>query len=164
MKILVEEVSTGEFHECQISECDLSEMPLRKDGWQFTWRKLAKIEGAQFYKLTLKQTPQILEGVLMITLLNEEMIYMNNVEVAPHNYGRAGKYEGVAGSLIAFASLKSFEQGKGPYVGYLSFDSKTELIELYEQGYGATWAMGQKMFIDPGSGKSLMKRYLNIEL
>jgi hypothetical protein len=27
---------------------------------------LAKIEGAQFYKLTLKQTPQILEGVLMI--------------------------------------------------------------------------------------------------
>jgi hypothetical protein len=42
MKILVEEVSTGEFHECQISKCDLSEIPLQKDGWQFTYWQRSK--------------------------------------------------------------------------------------------------------------------------
>jgi hypothetical protein len=137
-------------------------MPLKKDGWQFTWKKLAKIEGAQFYKITLKDSPSKLEGLLMITLINDEMLYMNNLELAPHNYGSKGKYENVAGCLIAFACKKSFELGRGNYLGFLSFDSKTELISLYEEKYGAIWAMGQKMFIDPGQGRKLMEKYLNI--
>jgi hypothetical protein len=137
-------------------------MPLKKDGWQFTWKKLAKIEGAQFYKITLKDSPSKLEGLLMITLINDEMLYMNNLELAPHNYGSKGKYENVAGCLIAFACKKSFELGRGNYLGFLSFDSKTELISLYEEKYGAILAMGQKMFIDPGQGRKLMEKYLNI--
>jgi hypothetical protein len=137
-------------------------MPLKKDGWQFTWKKLAKIEGAQFYKITLKESPSKLEGLLMITLINDEMLYMNNLELAPHNYGSKGKYENVAGCLIAFACKKSFELGRGNYLGFLSFDSKTELISLYEEKYGAILAMGQKMFIDPGQGRKLMEKYLNI--
>ncbi|MCB9352920.1 MAG: hypothetical protein H6573_36360 [Lewinellaceae bacterium] len=147
----------------KILESFPNEMPLRKDGWQFTWKKLAKVEGAQFYKITLKKSPEAIEGVLMITLINDEMLYMNNVEVAPHNYGRKGKYENVAGCLIAFACKKSFELGKGHYLGFLSFDSKTELISLYQDKYGATWAMGQKMFIDPVNGRKLMGKYLSIK-
>ncbi|GAB5555342.1 MAG: hypothetical protein Sapg2KO_49330 [Saprospiraceae bacterium] len=139
-------------------------MPLKKDGWQFTWKQLAKTEGADFYKLTKLDTPQEIEGILMLTILNEEMLYMNNLEVAPHNYGSKGKYANVAGSLIAFACYKSFEHGKNYYMGYLSFDSKTSLISSYQARYGAILAIGQKMFFDPGAGKSLMKKYLNIEL
>jgi len=52
--------------------------------------------------------------------------------------------------------------GKGNYLGFLSFDSKTELIELYQNKYGATFAMGNKMFFDPEAGKKLMKKYLGI--
>jgi hypothetical protein len=65
--------------------------------------------------------------------------------------------------LIAFACKKSFELGKGHYLGFLSFDSKTELISLYQDKYGATWAMGQKMFIGPANGKKLMEKYLGIK-
>ncbi len=97
----------------------------------------------------------------MLTLLNEEMLYMNNIEVAPHNYGEHGRYDRVAGCLIAFGCYKSFEQGAGHYIGYLAFESKTKLIALYQKKYGATQAMGQKMFIDPDAGRKLMKTYLN---
>lgn len=164
MKIYLEEVDTGTLYEGQILKSLPHEMPLKKDGWQFTWRKLAKIEGAQFYKITLKDSPNEIEGLLMITLINEEMLYMNNLEVAPHNFGKEGKYENVAGSLIAFACRKSFELSKGNYLGFLSFDSKPQLISLYQTKYGATWAMGQKMFIDPERGKRLMEKYLNFKI
>ncbi len=163
MEIFLEKVATGELVEGQILDSFSKEMPFRREGWQFTWKKLAKVEGAKFYKIVLRETPDILEGLLMLTVINEEMLYLNNLEVAPHNYGRDGKYEHVAGCLIAFACKKSFELGGGSYLGFLSFDSKTELIEFYQKKYGATWAMGQKMFIDPFQGRKLMELYLNIE-
>ncbi|HMQ46132.1 MAG TPA: hypothetical protein PKA00_00265 [Saprospiraceae bacterium] len=164
MKVYLEEVASGVTIEALITKAEAKEMPLKKKGWQFNWRQLSKTEGADFYKLTKLDTPEEIEGVLMITLLNEEMLYMNNIEVAPHNYGSNGKYSKVAGSLLAFACYKSFEQGKSYYLGYLSFDSKTSLIRLYQEKYGATLAMGQKMFFDPDAGKKLMKKYLKLGL
>ena len=35
-----------------------------------------------------------------ISLLNEEMVYMNNLEMAPHNYRRSGKHERFAGNSL----------------------------------------------------------------
>lgn len=98
----------------------------------------------------------------MLTLIEDELLYMNNIEVSPHNFGANGKHENVAGCLLAFACKKSFEMGKNHYLGYLSFDSKTELIGLYEKKYGATLAAGQKMFFTPEAGRKLMKQYLMI--
>ena len=164
MKILLHEVNSGELIEGLISKASKKDLPARKDGWQFTWKKLGKVEGAEFYKLTTIRNPENIEGMLMLTLMNEEMLYMNNIEVAPHNYGSSGKFSNVAGGLLAFACYKSFDQGKNSYLGYLSFDSKTQLIELYQDKYGATFAMGQKMYFDPEAGKELMKKYLSIEL
>ncbi|MGB0932057.1 MAG: hypothetical protein ACPGVB_14835, partial [Chitinophagales bacterium] len=110
----------------------------------------------------VKDSPKTLEGLLMLTLVGEEMVYMDNVELAPHNYGSEGKYENVAGCLIAFACDKSFQLGQGHYVGFLSFDSKTQLISLYQEKYGARIAMGYKMYIDDDRGAELIKKYLNI--
>ncbi len=98
----------------------------------------------------------------MLSVMYEEMLYMNNIEVAPHNLGSDGKYDNVAGCLIAFGCLKSFELGKNTYKGYLTFESKTELIPLYQDKYGATLAMGQRMFIDPDTGLGLIDKYLTL--
>ncbi len=160
----IREVLTGQKHFAKIDRCPSGALPQKEDGWQFDWRNLALTAGAIFYRLTLQATPDVLEGVIMLTLINKEMLYMNNLEVAPHNYGTDGKFDGVAGSLIALACLKSFEIGTGAYTGYLSFDSKTELIELYQTKYRATLAAGQKMFISPEAGKVLIMEYLNIKL
>ncbi len=101
--------------------------------------------------------------MLTITIFNEEMVFMNKVEIAPHNYGGKARYKEVAGCLIAFSCKESFERGKGHYNGFLSFDSKTKLIELYQNKYNAKIAMGHKMYIDPIAGKALIKKYLNID-
>ena len=164
MNVLLEESKSGILIESLISPIQKNELPLKKDGWQFTWKKLGQIEGAECYKLTKISTPNVVEGMLMLTLVNEEMLYMNNIEVAPHNFGSNGKYERVAASLLAFACYKSFDVGQNHYLGFLSFESKTQLMELYQNKYGATHAMGQKMFFDQNAGKALIKKYLAIEI
>ena len=163
MKVALHEVDTGKIVEAIIARAEKKDLPMKRDGWQFTWRSLGKIEGAQFYKLTTIHSPNQIEGMLMLTLINEEMVYMNNIEVASHNYGASGKYDHVAGSLLGFACYQSFEQGRNDYLGFLSFESKTQLIKLYKDKYGATFAMGQKMFFNPSAGKALMKKYLSID-
>jgi hypothetical protein len=96
----------------------------------------------------------------MLSLLENGIVYMDCIEVAPKNYGSKGRYDLVAGSLIAYGCKLSFELGKPPYNGYLAFESKTVLIELYQEKYGATWAMGQRMFFSPDAGVKLMELYL----
>lgn len=61
MKIQLKDVETGKLYEGQILESFSNEMPLRKDGWQFTWRKLAKVEGAQFFKIWKEAYGKIFE-------------------------------------------------------------------------------------------------------
>ena len=43
----------------------------------------------------------------------------------------------------------------------MTLESKTNLIPLYQNKYGATLAMGQRMFIDPDTGLELIDKYLN---
>lgn len=144
-----------------ISPVEGEEIPLKKNGWQFNWKSLFKVEGSEFYKLTLKDFPNQVEGIIMISLMNEEIVYLNNIEVAPHNLGSGGKYDNIAGILLAYACIQAFEQGAGVYRGYLSFESKTQLIPLYQNKYGATHAMGQKMFFDQKAGINLINKYIN---
>ena len=141
----------------------MQELPLKKDGWNFNWRNLFKVEGSRIYKITLKESTKEIQGILMLKMFNNEMLFMNNIEIAPHNIGKFKRYKNTAGILLAFACKESFEKGKRNYEGFLSFDSKTELIELYHNKYGATLAMGNKMFFDPKAGKELMKKYLAIK-
>ena len=163
MDIFLIEAETEQERPAKISKVVRKELPLKKDGWKFNWKSLFKTEGADFYKISLVETPHNIEGMLMITIFNEEMVFMNNIEIAPHNIGSQGLYKNVAGCLIAYACKESFERGIGNYNGFLSFESKTELIELYHRKYGAQLAMGHKMFIDPQVGKMLIKKYLNIQ-
>lgn len=160
MEVKITEFTTGSDINVIIETANRKDMPARKNGWQFTWRTLYKTEGATFYKLSLKDSGEV-QGMLMLSVMAEEMLYMNNIEVAPHNFGSKGKYENVAGCLIAYACLKSFELGQNNYTGYLTFDSKTKLIPFYEQKYSATWTMGQKMYIAPNIGLKHIEKYLN---
>lgn len=162
MEVEVIESKTGLIKKAFIGITNLKEIPPKKEGWNFNWRKLIKTEGAVVYKLSLLETPAKVEGLLMLTLMFDEMIYMNDIEVAPHNYGKDGKHDNVAGCLIAFSCKESFEKGRNDYRGFLSFDSKTQLIDFYVKKYGATVARGSKMYIGPKEGRKLIDEYLKI--
>lgn len=163
MKVQIIDVVSNKKIDAVIEEATRKDMPIKKNSWQFTWRTLYKTEGAVFYKLRIKGDEEI-QGMLMLSLMNDEMLYMNNIEIAPHNYGSSGKYENIAGCLIAYGCLKSFELGQKYYKGYLTFESKTKLISLYQQKYNATLAMGLRMFIEPQAGLKLIEKYLNQKL
>ena len=160
MELQIIEVKSNKKVDAEINEALSKEMPTKKSGWQFSWKSLFKTEGATFYKLTLKDDLDKIQGILMLSIMYEEMLYMNNIEIAPHNIGSKGKFDNVAGSLIAYGCLKSFELGKNTYKGYLTFESKTKLIPLYEKKYGAARTMGQRMFIDPEHGLKLIDKFL----
>jgi len=135
-------------------------LPLKKDGWKFDWNKLIKEKNTETYVLRLKDSTKQIEGILQLKIENE-MLIMDVIEIAPHNLGSSNKrFDYVAGCLIAFGCRQSFRL-KGPYKGFLTFTSKTNLIELYKSKYGATQALGQRMFIDDINGLKLIEKYLN---
>jgi hypothetical protein len=160
MKASLIDILSGKNRVANIKRIRSAEAPLKKDGWKFNWRELAKTEGAICFNVALPESPGRAEGVILLSVYFEEMAYMNNLEVAPWNRGEEKRLDNVAGCLLAFACRFSFVFGKGHYQGYLSFNSKSQLISHYQKKYGATSSGGTKMFIDPLQGQRLIKQYL----
>lgn len=134
-------------------------LPLKKEGWKFDWNKLIKEIHTKTYVLRLKDSTKSIEGIVQLKTENE-MLVMDVIEIAPHNLGSSDKrFDYVAGCLIAFGCRQSFEI-KGSYKGFLTFMSKTNLINWYQDKYGATRGLGHRMFIDDVNGLKLIKKYL----
>jgi len=78
------------------------------------------------------------------------------LESAPFNIGKNKLYEGVSGNLVAFACKLSFQRGGE---GYVSFESKTKLIDHYVNSLGANHYGGNLMLIDSMAAKRLVDKY-----
>jgi len=76
MKIQILEAESRSEVDAEIEKAELKDMPIKKNGWQFTWRSLYKTEGAEFFKLSLIETTSGVEGMLMLSLMNDEMLYI----------------------------------------------------------------------------------------
>jgi hypothetical protein len=156
MEIQLKDIVNNKLIEAIILPAALKDMPTN---WNFEWKELFRA-GGMFFKLVLKKTPGISEGIIMLSIADSQMVYINNIESAPHNIGDGKKYDNVAGCLLAYACKLSFEYGRKGYHGFVSFDSKTKLIQLYRDKYGALHIGGQKMYFSPQAGKSLINKYL----
>ena len=128
--------------------------------WKFDWKSLYS-KNALIYKLSYESD---IQGLLKMTKVDEGYYEMSNLELSPENYGSKGKFDRVAGALIAYASLLTFELNTGNYKGYLAFTSKGELIPHYEKRYYAELVFREKMIISPKNGKRLIKKYLGLKL
>lgn len=144
--------------EVEIVKGILKDMPLKKDGWNFNWRSTIKRSQTETFVLRIKSNPTSIQGVLHLKK-QEGMLIMDLVEIAPQNIGKNKRYNYVAGCLIAFACRESFKLDSN-YKGFLSFESKTRLIDWYINNYYAQIAIGQKMFIEPSDGEKLIEIYL----
>jgi hypothetical protein len=81
---------------------------------------------------------------------------MHLIESAPFNLGQNKVYLGVPGNLVAFVCRISFHRG---FDGYVSFTSKTLLIEHYEKTLGAISVGGQVMVINKDAALKLIDKY-----
>lgn len=159
MNIYLKHRITKQLVRAKIIKAQKKDMP---SDWKFNWKELYN-KDSMFYKIVLENNSDTIEGLLMVTLLNDEMIYLNNIEVGPHNYGKNGIYDFVAGCLFSFTCNLSFLHAKGAYKGYVVFDSKTKLIEHYQKKYGAVLISRQRMCIYKEISIKLIKDYLGIE-
>jgi hypothetical protein len=153
----IENVVTGDSFKTEISILTKVELKLvtKKNGWVFDWRKELKEPARDIYKLTIVGNPNIIQGLLSIEV-KEYHVFMHLVESAPFNKGKAKMYSGVPGNLVAFACKVSFQRG---HEGNVSFISKTQLIDHYENSLGAIHFGGRIMIIETITALKLIDRY-----
>ncbi len=136
------------------SKADLKNVTL-KNGWLFKWSNEFKQSDRQVFKLSIQNNPTIIQGLLSISDLKDHF-YLNLIESAPFNLGKNKLYEGVPRNLFSFTCKTSWKKG---YQGFVSFTSKSKLVDHYEKTLGATHVGGNKMIIFPQQALKLIKRY-----
>jgi hypothetical protein len=129
----------------------------KKEGWLFDWKSEFKKPDRDVYKLTIVNNQSVIQGLISLSV-RADHVYMHLIESAPFNIGKDKVYVGVPGNLVAFACRLSFQRG---FEGYLSFLSKTNLINHYEKSLGAIHFGGNLMIINTISALRLTNKYFD---
>lgn len=159
LDILIRDNKSSKLISAEIVSVNENDFPIISDAWSFNWLKTFRQKTSKVYMLRVKDSNGNPEGFIQLSEI-EGMLFMNLIELAPHNIGKTDKrYDFVAGCLISFACYKSFHL-KSNYAGFLSFETKTKLKEWYKEKYFAQSAIGNKMFIMPNDGVKLIDKYL----
>lgn len=151
----IENAFTEERFLTDILPVKISEI-VEKD-WLFDWKKELGKSGCKIYKLVTRGNEDVIQGLLSISD-GKDHIFMNLLESATFNKGKNKVYLGVAGNLVAYACKVSFD---AEYDGYVVFDSKTALIEHYEEKLHAKKLGGLRMYIDTIAAFRLLDNYFN---
>jgi hypothetical protein len=154
----IEEAATGKSFETDVVLVAVDEIMKvhKKNGWLFNWKKEFNEPGRQLYKLIIAND-KIIQGLISLEPVADQLyIEMHLIENAPHNYGAKKKFAGVAANLVAFACKMSFDMG---FDGFVSFTSKTELIEHYAVTLGAQLIFRNRMTISTIPAKKLVNSY-----
>lgn len=152
----IENIATGEVFDTEIVRMAISDTKqIKKEEWQFNWHKELKDETKEVYKLTTKNNPTIIQGLVSVED-KQDHIFMHLIESAKFNKGKGKIYLGVPANLVAFACKVSVDKG---HEGFLAFDAKSALIKHYEKSLHATHFRGLRMFIETSAALKLISQY-----
>jgi len=148
---------SGESFDTDVTEVTMKDLKVvtKKNKWNFNWKEEFKLTDRTVYKLTLKNDPNVIQGLISITDKGDHF-FLYLIESAPFNIGRKKLYIGVPGNLVAFACKLSLDKG---YEGVVSFVAKTKLIGHYEKTLGAQHYIRQTMIIYSNEALKLIKKY-----
>jgi hypothetical protein len=155
----LENIITGDSFSTDIVITDQNDFKSisKKEGWLFDWKSEFKKPDRDVYKLTIVNNQSVIQGLISLSVRTDH-VYMHLIESAPFNKGKDKVYAGVPGNLVAFACRLSFQRG---FEGYLSFLSKTNLINHYEKTLGAVHVGGNLMIINTISALKLINKYFD---
>ncbi len=153
----IENVVTGDSFPTDISIVTLADLKnvTKKNKWQFDWKFEHRQPEREVYKLSIVNNQQTIQGLVSLEIKLDH-VYMHLVESAPFNKGKLKMYTGVPGNLVAFACKLSFQRG---HSGNVSFISKTQLIQHYNESLGAMHIGGRIMIIDTTAALKLINKY-----
>ncbi len=153
----IENVETGDSFPTDVSHLikgDLKQIS-KKNGWIFNWKSELDATGREVYKLTIQGNPNVVQGLVSVSV-DVDHIYMHLIESAPFNKSKTKVYLGVPGNLVAYVCRLSFQKG---FDGFVSFHSKTKLVDHYIKTLGAYHFGGQLMIIDTLPAIALIEKY-----
>lgn len=155
----LENLITGDNFPTDIVITDMNDFKsiTKKEGWLFDWKSEFKMPDRDVYKLTIVNNHTVIQGLISLSVKTDH-VYLHLIESAPFNKGKNKVYAGVPGNLVAFACKLSFQRG---FEGYLSFLSKTNLINHYENTLGATQVGGNLMIINTVAALKLINKYFD---
>lgn len=155
----LENVITGDSFATDIIIVELDDFKFitKKEGWLFDWKSEFKKPDRDVFKLTIVNNQKVIQGLVSLSVRCDH-VYMHLIESAPFNKGKNKMYAGVPGNLVAFACKLSFQRG---FEGYLSFLSKTNLINHYEKTLGAIHVGGLVMIINTSAALKLINKYFD---
>jgi hypothetical protein len=153
----IENVKSGDSFATEITLLSKQEIKniSKKNGWRFLWSKEFRMPERDVYKLTITSNQNIIQGLISLEV-KPDHVYMHLIESASFNFGKQKTYLGVPGNLVAFACKLSFQRGGE---GYVSFVSKTKLIDHYEKTLGAIHFGGHLMVINTPAALKLINKY-----
>ncbi len=85
--------------------------------------------GREVYKLIARDEPDGIQGLLCVEDAGDH-VFAHLLESARPNRGKAKRYAGVPGNLMAYACQLAFDKG---YLGFVVFVSKSALIAHYAE-------------------------------
>ncbi len=152
----IENAITGDSFKTEVLELTAKDIKsLKKSDWLFDWKAEAKQSDKTICKLVIVDNPSIIQGLISLQD-RDDHIFMPLIESNEFNRGSKKVYYGVPGNLLAFACKLSFDKGYG---GYVSFESKTKLIEHYQKALGAHILFGNIMAVDTKAANKLIQQY-----
>ena len=159
MKISIKD-SNGKEYDGFIEQAGEIDIKNLNKQWKFNWAEIFQPDHLTFKLIKDDE----IQGLLKLEWENEDYVIMKYVEVAPSNLGSKGQFINIAELLISFASYQTFKLNKGSYIGYLAFTSKGNLIEYYQDKYGAELVFRERMIIAPQTALHLIQTHLKLNL
>ena len=153
----IQNTITGDSFPTEVSRLTLKDLKTvtKKNGWNFDWKKELDDHRKDVYKLTIVNNPSVIQGLVSFSMESDH-VFMDLLENAPFNLGKAKMYDGVAGNLVAYVCKVSFQHG---FEGFVAFMAKTKLIEHYTNTLGAFHIGSHRMIIPNHSSKILVEKY-----
>ncbi len=145
---------TGEEVETEYRMRETLIRPKDYRGWKFNW-SITEKNGYDIYELFLKGDDTV-QGRISVKA-DGGVADVDIVETAPHNYSHLGRYEGVGAHLFAIACQVSLDAG---YDGFVTFTSKSSLVEYYKKKLNAGVFRGRRMYIDEEAAQILLDKYM----
>ena len=127
--------------------------------WNFDWSD-PDLNDCSIYALYVEGSKQT-QGLIACREYKNKNQTKGYIEVAlaeanPKDVGSEGRYKGVGARLFSMASRLSLDLG---YDGYVTFISKTDLVQHYIKELHAEVLFGSNMQINPEASKRLVDIY-----
>ncbi len=152
----IENRITGDSFDTQVLLVNENEIEKLKRGWSFDWLLEWNSKTSKVYKLIVENNTDVIQGLISLNY-KKDFVFVELIENADFNIGRNKVYLGVAGNLFAFACKESWDRGN---YGYVAFNSKTNLIEHYQNTLGAKRiGNSNQMVIEPQEAIKLINKY-----